>query len=39
MNEIMADGVAKAAHQNLLHEAESVITVDKGRGFVIRRKR
>ncbi|MGC1685354.1 MAG: serine protease [Candidatus Acidiferrales bacterium] len=35
MNEIKTVGVAQTAHRSLLRKAESVITVDKGRGFII----
>ena len=35
MNDIQTVGVAQTAHRSLLHKADSVITVDKGRGFII----
>ncbi|MGB9504874.1 MAG: hypothetical protein WBQ91_01695, partial [Candidatus Acidiferrum sp.] len=35
MNEMKTVGVARTAHRSLLHKADSVITVDKGRGFII----
>jgi len=35
MNEIKTVGVAQTGHRSFLHEADSVITVDKGRGFII----
>ena len=35
MNEIKTVGVAQTAHRSLLRKAGSVITVDKGRGFII----
>jgi hypothetical protein len=35
MKEIKTVGVAQTAHRSLLHEADGVITVDKGRGFII----
>jgi hypothetical protein len=35
MNEAKAVGVAQTVHRSLLHEADSVITVGKGRGFII----
>jgi hypothetical protein len=35
MNEIKTVGVTQTAHRSLLPDADSVITVDKGRGFII----
>jgi hypothetical protein len=35
MNEIKTVTVAQTAHQSLPNEANSVVTVDKGRGFII----
>jgi hypothetical protein len=35
MNEMKTAREAQTAHRSLLHKADSVITVDKGRGFII----